>query len=59
VDNDGKRWDGRGRNGGGGEYDGECLLDDDRDDDKYDNNDETMMQRMGRGCVGEWTTGGI
>ncbi len=47
------------REGGGGEYDGECLLDDDRDDDEYDNDDETMMQRMGRGRAGEWTTGGI
>ncbi len=52
-------WDGRVRGSGGGEYDGECLLEDDRDDNEYDNNDETMMQRMGRGRAGEWTTGGI
>ncbi len=51
--------DGRVREGGGGEYDRECLLNDDRDDDEYDNDDETMTQRMGRGHAGEWTTGGI
>jgi hypothetical protein len=51
--------DGRVREGGGGEYNGECLLDDDRDNNKYDNINKRMMQRMGRGRAGEWTTGGI
>jgi hypothetical protein len=51
--------DGRVRGGGGGEYDGECLLDGDPDNDEYDNKDETITQRMGRGRAGEWTMGGI
>ncbi len=45
------------REGGGGEYNGECLLNDDRDDDEYNNDNKTMTQRMGRGCAREWTTG--
>jgi hypothetical protein len=51
--------DRRVRGGGVGEYKGECLLDNDRYDNKYNNDDKTMMQRMGRGCVGEWISGGI
>jgi hypothetical protein len=47
------------REGRGGEYDGECLLNDYRNDDKYDKDDKMMTQRMGRGHAGEWTTGGI
>ncbi len=43
---------------GGGEYNRECLLDNDRDNNEYNNNDKTMTQRMGRGCMGEWTIGG-
>jgi hypothetical protein len=41
--------DKRVRGGGGGEYDGECLLDNNRDDDKYGKDNKMMMQRMGRG----------
>ena len=29
-----------GEGGGGGEYEGECLFDDDRDEDKYDEDNE-------------------
>jgi hypothetical protein len=47
------------REGGGGEYNGECLLDNNHHNNKYNNDNKTIMQRMGRGCVGEWTTGGI
>ncbi len=32
--------DGRGSRGRGGEYDGECLFEDDRDEDKYNNNND-------------------
>ncbi len=42
-----------GEGGGGGEYDGEYLLNDNRDNNKYkDNNNKTMTQRMGRGRAG-------
>jgi hypothetical protein len=51
--------DGRLREGGGGEYNGECLLNNDRDNDEYNNGNKTKMQRMGRGRTGEWTRGGI
>ncbi len=47
------------RDGGGGEYDRECLLNDDHNNDECNNNDKTMMQRMGRGRMGEWMTRGI
>jgi hypothetical protein len=56
-DDDGTGWEGEW--GRGGEYDGECLLDNDRNDDEYNNNDKTMTQRMERGRAGQWTTGGI
>ncbi len=58
ADNNRTGWEGEG-GGGGGEYNGECLLDKDRNDDKYDYNDNSMMQRMGRGHAKEWTMGGI
>ncbi len=48
-----------GEGGGGGEYDGECLLNNNRDNDEYNSNNETMTQRMGRGLAGEWTMGRI
>jgi hypothetical protein len=51
--------DGRVREGGGGKYNKECLLDNDRDNNEYNNDDETMTQRMGRGPAGEWTMGEI
>ncbi len=41
------------REGGGGEYDEECLLDNNLDDNEYNNDNRTMMQRMGRGRMGE------
>ncbi len=47
------------REGGGGEYNGECLLDDDRNNEEYNNDNKTMTQRMGRGHAGEWMMGGI
>jgi hypothetical protein len=51
--------DERVKGGGGGEYDWECLLNDYRDNDKYDNDNKMMTQRMGKGCAGEWTMGGV
>ncbi len=56
-DNNGTGQEGEGQ--GGGEYDGECLLNNNHDDNEYDNDNKTMMQRMGRGCTGEWRMGGI
>jgi hypothetical protein len=50
---------GGGRGGGGGEYDKECLLDNDRNNAKYKEDNEPMLRRMGRGCAGEQTMGGI
>ncbi len=38
---------------------GECLFNNGRDDDEYDNDNKTTMRRMGRGRVGERTMGGI
>jgi hypothetical protein len=45
--------------GGGGEYDGEFLFNNNCNDNKYDKDGKTMMQRMGRGCAEERTMGGI
>ncbi len=50
-------WDGRVREGGGGEYNGECLLDDDCDDNEYNNSNKMIMQRMERGCGGDGRRG--
>ena len=41
------------REGGGGEYDEECRLDNNLDDNEYNNDNRTMMQRMGRGRMGD------
>jgi hypothetical protein len=38
---------------GGGEYDGECLFEDDCEDDEYDNNDEYDGTEDGKGHAGE------
>jgi hypothetical protein len=40
-------WEGEG--GGGGEYKGECLFQDDRDDDKYDDDNEYNNEEDGKG----------
>jgi hypothetical protein len=55
----GQQWDRRGRGGGGGEYTGECLFNNNSNDNKYVNNNKTTTHRMGRGRRGERTTGGI
>ncbi len=49
----------KGEGGVGGEYDGECLFDDDRDDDKYNNDDKYDDVEDGNGSRGEWMMGGI
>ncbi len=41
-----------GEGGGGGEYDGECLFDDDRDDYEYDEDDEYNHAEDGKGSRG-------
>ncbi len=48
-----------GEGGGGGEYNGELLFDDNSDDDKYNDVDEYDNAGMGRDRAGERKTGGI
>jgi hypothetical protein len=47
-----------GEGGVGGEYDRECLFDDDRDDDKYNDNNEYNNVEDGNGSRGERMMGG-
>jgi hypothetical protein len=47
-----------GEGGGGGEYEGECLFDDNRDEDEYDNNKEYHKEEDGKGSKGGADDGG-
>jgi hypothetical protein len=49
-------WEGEG--GRCGEYDGECLFDDDRDEDEYEEDKKNVDVEDGMGCTGERTSGG-
>jgi hypothetical protein len=49
-------WEGEGR--GGGYYDGECLFDDGRNDDEYDDDNKYDDMEDERGCTEEQMMGG-
>ncbi len=47
-----------GEGGGGGEYEGECLFDDDRDEDEYDDDNKYDDEEDGKGSRGGADDGG-